>query len=115
MSAIIHSDEEDSAESSDEEYSESVAEKIVQTVVKSPSAKLSDANQPASQHQSKKWVQYLDSITRNKYFQKAAETHFIRRKLETVSQTPVLLTVELLQLHGVVTIHIPTPPSDRVW
>ena len=63
----------------------------------------------------KKWIRIVDSITKSKYFQKATETDYIRKKLETVSNTPMLLTVELVQLKGTLVINIPPPPTDRVW
>lgn len=70
---------------------------------------------PTSGAPPKKWMRIVDSIAKSKYFQKAADSEFVRKKLETVSNTPMLLSVELLQLKGTLVINIPPPPTDRVW
>ncbi|CAK8696039.1 unnamed protein product [Clavelina lepadiformis] len=138
-SAITNSDAEDSAESSDEEDDESTVSRIVgqvQTAVSKLDGQklIKDAikhvgNEPVSASQSptntpaaspagappKKWVRIVDSIAKSKYFQKATENEYIRKKLETVSNTPMLLSVELLQLGGTVAVNIPPPPTDRIW
>ena len=140
--AITDSDAEDSAESSDDD--ESAVSRIVGQVQSAVSRLdgqqfLKDAiksmgkdppsNEPSSYPTSpiqpeptqpqgappKKWIRIVDSIAKSKYFQKATETDYIRKKLETVSNTPMLLTVELLQLKGTLVINIPPPPTDRIW
>ncbi|KAF7711234.1 testis-expressed protein 2-like isoform X1 [Silurus meridionalis] len=57
----------------------------------------------------------VKKITKNKYFQKATETEFIRKKIEEVSNTPLLLTVELQECKGTLAVNIPPPPTDRIW
>ena len=140
--AITDSDAEDSAESSDDEESavsrfvgqvQSAAsrwdgQQFLKDAIKSmgrdppPSESSSYPNSPLHpdppQPQGappKKWIRIVDSITKSKYFQKATETDYIRKKLETVSNTPMLLTVELVQLKGTLVINIPPPPTDRIW
>ncbi|CAJ0959247.1 unnamed protein product [Ranitomeya imitator] len=54
-------------------------------------------------------------ITKSKYFQKATETEFIKKKIEEVSNTPLLLTVEVQECRGMLAINIPPPPTDRIW
>lgn len=60
-------------------------------------------------------MRFVDKITKSKYFQKATETEFIKKKMEEVSNTPLLLTVELQELQGTLAVNIPPPPTDRIW
>lgn len=60
-------------------------------------------------------MRFVDKITKNKYFQKATETEFIKKKIEEVSNTPLLLTVELQECKGTLAVNIPPPPTDRIW
>lgn len=48
------------------------------------------------------------------YFQ-ASEISYIRKAMEEVSNTRVIVIVELKALVGVLAINIPPPPSDRFW
>jgi len=57
----------------------------------------------------------VDKIAKSKYFQKATENEFIKKKIEEVSNTPLLLTVEVQELAGTLAVNIPPPPTDRVW
>ncbi|XP_051939192.1 testis-expressed protein 2-like isoform X1 [Hippocampus zosterae] len=66
-------------------------------------------------HKPSKIMRFVDKITRSKYFQKATETEFIKKKMEEVSNTPLLLTVELQKLQGTLAVNIPPPPTDRIW
>jgi len=129
---VDDSDVEDSAESSSED--ESAVSRVlgqVQNVVHSwdgrlglkdspkvPSGQTSQSvsgAKPVGQGSSKRWLRLVDSITKSKYFQKATENEFIRKKLESVSNTPVSLSVELVELKGTLALNIPPPPTDRVW
>jgi hypothetical protein len=60
-------------------------------------------------------MRFVDKITKSKYFQKAAETEFIKKKIEEVSNTPLLLTVEVQECRGTLAVNIPPPPTDRIW
>lgn len=60
-------------------------------------------------------MRFVDKITKSKYFQKATETEFIKKKMEEVSNTPLLLTVEVQELKGTLAVNIPPPPTDRIW
>ncbi|NXK95962.1 TEX2 protein, partial [Formicarius rufipectus] len=62
-----------------------------------------------------KIMRFVDKITKSKYFQKATETEFIKKKIEEVSNTPLLLTVEVQECRGTLVINIPPPPTDRIW
>lgn len=66
-------------------------------------------------HRPSKIVRFVDKIAKSKYFQKATETEFIKKKMEEVSNTPLLLTVELQELQGTLAVNIPPPPTDRIW
>lgn len=64
---------------------------------------------------SRKILRFVDKIAKSKYFQKATENEFIKKKIEEVSNTPLLLTVEVQELVGTLAVNIPPPPTDRVW
>ncbi|XP_037767404.1 testis-expressed protein 2 [Chelonia mydas] len=64
---------------------------------------------------SRKILRFVDKIAKSKYFQKATENEFIKKKIEEVSNTPLLLTVEVQELAGTVAVNIPPPPTDRIW
>ncbi|KAG8129300.1 putative Testis-expressed sequence 2 protein [Naja naja] len=66
-------------------------------------------------HRTSKIMRFVDKITKSKYFQKATETEFIKKKIEEVSNTPLLLTVEVQECKGMLAINIPPPPTDRIW
>ncbi|NXY08597.1 TEX2 protein, partial [Pteruthius melanotis] len=64
---------------------------------------------------SRKILRFVDKIAKSKYFQKATENEYIKKKMEEVSNTPLLLTVEVQELAGMLAVNIPPPPTDRVW
>ncbi|XP_044305435.1 testis-expressed protein 2 isoform X2 [Varanus komodoensis] len=66
-------------------------------------------------HRTSKIMRFVDKITKSKYFQKATETEFIKKKIEEVSNTPLLLTVEVQECKGMLAVNIPPPPTDRIW
>ncbi|KAF3846400.1 hypothetical protein F7725_003478 [Dissostichus mawsoni] len=51
-------------------------------------------------HRPSKIMRFVDKIAKSKYFQKATETEFIKKKMEEVSNTPLLLTVEVQEFMG---------------
>lgn len=135
-SAITNSDEEDSAESSDDDeslFTSPLGSSTLQHFIPSGSENLpifrgKDKHQrskssgtstqsggSSTPQQEKRWVRIVDSITKSKYFQKATENSYIKKKLETVSNTPLILMAELHECQGTICINIPPPPSDRVW
>lgn len=69
----------------------------------------------AGGHRPSKIMRFVDKIAKSKYFQKATETEFIKKKMEEVSNTPLLLTVELQEVRGTLAVNIPPPPTDRIW
>ncbi|XP_007456836.1 PREDICTED: testis-expressed sequence 2 protein [Lipotes vexillifer] len=66
-------------------------------------------------HRTSKIMRFVDKITKSKYFQKATETEFIKKKIEEVSNTPLLLTVGVQECRGTLAVNIPPPPTDRMW
>ncbi|NXH35239.1 TEX2 protein, partial [Myiagra hebetior] len=64
---------------------------------------------------SRKILRFVDKIAKSKYFQRATENEFIKKKMEEVSNTPLLLAVEVQELAGTLAVNIPPPPTDRVW
>ncbi|XP_039630417.1 testis-expressed protein 2 isoform X2 [Polypterus senegalus] len=60
-------------------------------------------------------LRFVDKIAKSKYFQRATENEFIKKKFEEVSNMPLLLVVEVQELSGMLTINIPPPPTDRIW
>ncbi|CAM4424526.1 unnamed protein product [Leuciscus chuanchicus] len=66
-------------------------------------------------HRSSKIMRFVDKIAKSKYFQKATETEFIKKKMEEVSNTPLVLTVEVQECQGTLAVNIPPPPTDRIW
>uniref|UniRef100_A0AAR2IMH2 SMP-LTD domain-containing protein n=1 Tax=Pygocentrus nattereri TaxID=42514 RepID=A0AAR2IMH2_PYGNA len=109
---IADSDEESSsAGSSDEEDS----------VPCEPQGTLGEKSMPpgsdghGSGSTSRKILRFVDKIAKSKYFQKATENEYIKKKIAEVSNTPLLLTVEVLELSGTLAVNIPPPPTDRIW
>ncbi|KAM9305445.1 testis-expressed protein 2-like [Gastrophryne carolinensis] len=70
---------------------------------------------PAGNSTSRKILRFVDKIAKSRYFQKATENEYIKRKMEEVSNTPLLLTVEIQELEGTLAVNIPPPPTDRIW
>ncbi|XP_053327507.1 testis-expressed protein 2-like [Spea bombifrons] len=107
------SDEESSSAGSSEDEEISVAE--------APGAvgeRLTPANAEGftgGNSTSRKILRFVDKITKSRYFQKATENEYIKRKIEEVSNTPLLLTVEIQELEGSLAVNIPPPPTDRIW
>ncbi|XP_049320651.1 testis-expressed protein 2 isoform X1 [Astyanax mexicanus] len=60
-------------------------------------------------------LRFVDKIAKSKYFQKATENEYIKKKIEEMSNTPLLLTVEVQELSGLLAVNIPPPPTDRIW
>ena len=62
-----------------------------------------------------KIMRWVDKITSSRYFQQATEYKYIKRAMEEVSNTPIVLTAELRSIVGTLTVNIPPPPTDRIW
>ncbi|XP_021328188.1 testis-expressed protein 2 isoform X1 [Danio rerio] len=64
---------------------------------------------------SRRILKFVDKIAKSKYFQKATENEYIKKKIEEMSNTPLLLAVEVQELSGTLVVNIPPPPTDRIW
>ncbi|KAJ0060174.1 hypothetical protein NL108_004018, partial [Boleophthalmus pectinirostris] len=113
LSVLADSDEESSsAGSSDEE----------ELLLSEPQGPVGDKGSSTTTNEGagggktgRKILRFVDKIAKSKYFQKAAENEFIKKKFEEMSNTPLLLTVEVQELSGALVINIPPPPTDRIW
>uniref|UniRef100_A0A3B5L2T7 Testis expressed 2, like n=1 Tax=Xiphophorus couchianus TaxID=32473 RepID=A0A3B5L2T7_9TELE len=81
----------------------------------SSSAASSDEEELLLSETGRKILRFVDKIAKSKCFQRAAENEFIRRKFEDLSNTPLLLSVEVRELSGTLVVNIPAPPTDRIW
>ncbi|XP_041672865.1 testis-expressed protein 2-like isoform X2 [Cheilinus undulatus] len=63
----------------------------------------------------RKILRFVDKIAKSKYFQKATENEYIKKKIAEVSNMPLMLSVEVLELSGTLAVNIPPPPTDRIW
>ena len=63
----------------------------------------------------RKFLRFVDMIAKSKYFQKATENEYIKKKITEVSNMPLVLTVEVQELSGTLAVNIPPPPTDRIW
>ncbi|XP_068100269.1 testis-expressed protein 2-like [Hyperolius riggenbachi] len=110
---FIDSDEESSSAGSSED------EEIPAMETPGTLADRSNANNTESftggNSTSRKILRFVDKIAKSRYFQKATENEYIKRKMEEVSNTPLLLTVEVQELEGTLAVNIPPPPTDRLW
>ncbi|KAM4623442.1 testis-expressed protein 2 [Polymixia lowei] len=111
LSVLADSDEESSsAGSSDEE----------EVLLSEPQGPLGEKVPPGTEgagggRTGRRILRFVDKIAKSKYFQKATENEFIKKKIEEMSNTPLLLTVEVQELSGTLVINIPPPPTDRIW
>ncbi|GIZ01034.1 testis-expressed protein 2 [Caerostris extrusa] len=105
-SPVYNSDEEDSAESSSDD-----------------DIPLPDVNAAASTDESstaggstgKKLLRLVDRFAQSTYFQQAAKNKYIKKAMEDISNTPLILTVEVQWLTGTLALNIPPIPTDRLW
>lgn len=60
-------------------------------------------------------VKFVDKIASSRYFQQATENRYIKKKLQNISNCPLVLVVQIQSLNGVLTLNVPPPQTDRVW
>ncbi|EFO23264.2 hypothetical protein LOAG_05221 [Loa loa] len=63
----------------------------------------------------KKLLNVVDKIASSNIFQGASEFRPVKKMMEGISSTRLLLNVDVIHLKGTMTINIPPPPSDRLW
>jgi hypothetical protein len=68
-----------------------------------------------SEPMGKKLLRFVDKISQSRYFQQATEYKYIKKAMEEVSNTRLVLNVEMCSINGTLSVNIPPPPSDRIW
>ncbi|XP_008286139.1 testis-expressed sequence 2 protein-like [Stegastes partitus] len=106
---------------SDEESSSAGSSDEEDVPITEPQASLGDKSTAAAadghtgSSTSRKILRFVDKIAKSKYFQKATENEYIKKKIAEVSNMPLMLSVEVLELSGTLAVNIPPPPTDRIW
>ncbi|PWA16156.1 hypothetical protein CCH79_00019434 [Gambusia affinis] len=109
LSVLADSDEESSSAASSDE------EELLLSEPHCPAGEKGSVAPPEGGRTGRKILRFVDKITKSKCFQRAAESEFIRRRFEDLSNTPLLLSVEVRELSGMLVVNIPAPPTDRIW
>ncbi|XP_061564666.1 testis-expressed protein 2 isoform X2 [Cololabis saira] len=112
LSVLADSDEESSSAGSSDE------EELLLSEPQGPVGEKGPTSAPEGTGGGKtgrKILRFVDKIAKSKYFQRAAENEFIKKKFEEMSNTPLLLTVEVRELSGTLVVNVPPPPTDRIW
>lgn len=60
-------------------------------------------------------VKFVDKVASSRYFQQATENRYIKKKLQDISNCPLVLVVQIRSLNGVLTMNVPPPQTDRIW
>ena len=63
----------------------------------------------------KKILRLVDRVAKSHYFHRVTENKFVKRAMEQVSNTRIVLSLEVNQLVGTMALNIPPPPTDRLW
>uniref|UniRef100_A0A8C6TK43 SMP-LTD domain-containing protein n=1 Tax=Neogobius melanostomus TaxID=47308 RepID=A0A8C6TK43_9GOBI len=108
LSVLADSDEESSSTGSSDE--EDVFEPLGPPGEKSAVVVTEGGNSTG-----RKILRFVDKIAKSKYFQKATENEYIKKKIAEVSNMPLMLSVEVQELSGTLAVNIPPPPTDRIW
>lgn len=103
-SPAVHSDEEDSAESStDDDTTDESSDQI------------DEKNAGSTSCAKKRFLHLVDKITQSSYFQTATDFKYIKRAIHEVSNTRLILNVEMTHLAGTLALNVPPPPTGRLW
>lgn len=105
-SPVYNSEEEDSAESSSDD---DVSVSEVNSTTDESSAQIAGGST------GKKLLRLVDRFAQSTYFQHAAKNKYIKKAMEDISNTPLVLTVEVQWLTGTLALNIPPMPTDRLW
>lgn len=97
------SDESDSSSSSNSSFEEADVDEI------------SDWEDYGAEKTRQSIVRFVDKIASSRYFQHATENRYIKRKLQDISNCPLVLVVQIQSLNGVLTLNVPPPQTDRIW
>lgn len=98
-----NSDNSDSDSSSDSSFDEADANEI------------SDWEDYGAEKTRQNIVRFVDKIASSRYFQHATENRYIKKKLQDISNCPLVLVVQIQSLNGVLTLNVPPPQTDRIW
>lgn len=60
-------------------------------------------------------MKIVGKIASSSYFQKVTENKYVKMAMENVSNTQLMLSVELKRVSGTLALNIPPSPSDRLW
>lgn len=63
----------------------------------------------------RKILNLVDKITHSSIFKGASDFKLVRMAMEKISETRLILNVEITEMTGRMTINIAHPPSDRLW
>ena len=77
--------------------SDSIITSSDEEVEEKPSLDPEDAD---SNKKQQKFIKFVDKIASSQYFQKATENKYIKRAMEGVSKTALILTVQIQTLNG---------------
>lgn len=97
------SDERESDTSSDSSFEEGDANEI------------SDWEDYGAEKTRQNIVKFVDRIASSRYFQQATENRYIKKKLQDISNCPLVLVVQIQSLSGILTVNVPPPQTDRIW
>ena len=78
-------------------------------------SKMKLTEQPNKKKTVKKILDFVDKIANSKYFKEASELKPIKKMMEEISSTRLMLNVDVTSLEGTCTLNLPPPPSDRLW
>lgn len=96
------------AEKADLDLSDNESDSIItssdEEVEEKPSLDPEDAD---SNKKQQKILKFVDKIAASQYFQKATENKYIKRAMEGVSKTALILTVQIQTLNGTLGIAMP--------
>ncbi|VDD88311.1 unnamed protein product [Enterobius vermicularis] len=70
---------------------------------------------PAKERTGKKILSIVDKIASSKYFQGASQLKPVKKMMEGISSTRLMLNVYVTCVEGTMTLNLPPPPSDRLW
>lgn len=107
-SPVYNSDEEDSAESSSDDDVPLPDVSVVDSIEESAMASTAGST-------SKKLLKFVDRLAQSPYFQNATKNKYVKKYMEDISNTPLVLTVEVQWLTGTLALNIPPWPTNRLW
>lgn len=103
-----------SVESSDSEDDDSDSSSD-SSIGEADSNEISDWEEYGAEKTRQNIVKFVDKIASSRYFQQATENRYIKKKLQDISNCPLVLVVQIQSLNGVLTINVPPPQTDRIW